>query len=618
MGSPAKRIERLRKKMKKAGVYAYYIPTADFHASEYVNDHFKVREFFSGFTGSAGELLITLDEALLWTDGRYFIQAERELEGSGIRLMRSGVEGVPSLREYLKQNMPEKAVLGFDGRTVTAALGKSLKKCIPSHSIRYKDDLSEGIFLRPKFPRSDIEVLTDDISGENSLERIAKVRDRLKENGCDAIFISKLDEIAYLFNIRADDVTYTPVAMAYAYITLEKAYIFLMDEKADTGYEASLIKAYNDTESFLKSAAVSGTVMADLSSVSYAYYKLIKKRAKIKDIKSPVVIMKAVKNPVEISHIKDIYLKDSVQLTRFIRWITTTDTTETEVSAAEKLLEYRRKIDEFRDLSFETISAYGDNAAIIHYSPAKEHDRTIEKKGMLMVDSGGQYYGGTTDVTRTIVLGELTEEEKRDFTDVACGMLKILNAGFPKGTTGQAIDVLAREKLWKRGADFRHGTGHGVGYMLSVHEGPQAITSRLVSNCQALLPGMLISDEPGIYREGKYGVRTENILLVKEEKKTEDGTFYGFESLTKVPIDDKGMDKALMSSEEIRMYKDYQQAVYDALSPKLDEDEREWLLTYSGLKEVHEVQEEQAVQEVHEVQEVQAVQEIHEVQEADL
>ena len=589
MDTLANRIERLRKKMKKAGVDAYYIPTSDFHGSEYVSDHFKVREFFSGFTGSAGDLLITAKEALLWTDGRYFIQAEKELSGSGIKLMKSGEEGVPSVEQYLK-DLPERSVLGFDGRTVSAHLGKRLKKSIPSHSVKYKTDLSEGIFERPPFPGGDIRVLPDELSGESSIDRIAGIRDKLKENSCEALFISRLDEIAYLFNIRSDDIRYTPVAMAYAYITLEKAYIFLNDEKAETGYPASLVKDYREVNAFLKSSAVSGRVMADLSSVSYLHYRLLKKRAKITDAVSPVVMMKAVKNPVEISHIRDVYHKDSLQLTRFIRHITTAESRETEMSAADMLLEYRKKTEEFNDLSFETISAYADNAAIIHYSPSAEHDREIEKRGMLMVDSGGQYDGGTTDVTRTIVLGELTEEEKRDFTEVACGMLRIMNAVFPKGTTGHCLDVLARERMWKRGVDYRHGTGHGVGYMLSVHEGPQSIRSRSLGKEEPLVPGMLVSDEPGIYREGKYGIRTENILLVEEDRKTDDGQFYRFFSLTQVPIDDRGMERSLMTSEETAMYESYQKSVYESLAPELDAGERKWLREYAGLKDAKEAE----------------------------
>ncbi|MBQ8955605.1 MAG: aminopeptidase P family protein [Lachnospiraceae bacterium] len=577
------RLDELRARMKKAGVYAYYIPTSDFHMSEYTNDYFKVREFFSGFTGSAGELLVTCDNALLWTDGRYFIQAERELAGSGITLMKSGEEGVDTLEEYLKKHMPPDAVLGFDGRTVSAAKAKKLKKAIPSHRIRYKKDLSEGIFIRPDFPRSDIELLDDSITGESGIDRIARLRKELKKKKCDGIFISKLEETAYLFNIRAKDIEYTPVPMSYAYIDMYKAYIFLNDVKADTGYPASIIKPYDEIYDFLKSGKISGRVLVDEGSVNYRCYKLLKKNAKLISGVSPIQLMKAVKNPTETEHIKRIYHKDSVQLTRFIKWITTTDERVTEVSAAEKLLSFRRQIPEFFEPSFTTIAAYGDNAAIIHYEPSADCDRAIERHGLFMVDSGGQYTGGTTDVTRTIVMGELTDEEKADFTDVTCGMLRIRYAHFLKGTTGQNLDILAREHMWKRGLDYKHGTGHGVGYMLSVHEGPQAIRWKNTGEPTELRPGMLISDEPGIYKEGKHGVRTENILLVEEDKKTDDGQFYRFFNLTQVPIDDRGMDRSRMSSEETEMYERYQREVCEALVPELDGDEIKWLYDYCGI-----------------------------------
>ncbi len=576
------RLDRLRINMRKEGVYAFYIPSSDFHASEYTNDYFKAREFFTGFTGSAGELLVTEDAALLWTDGRYFIQAQKQLEGTGITLMRSGEKGVDTLEQYLEKSLPKDAVLGFDGRCVITSKAERLKRSVPSHKIKYKKDLTEGIFIRPAFPVSEVETLSDEVSGESSVDRMAKLREELKKKKCDAVFISDLEETAYLFNIRANDIKHTPVAMAYAYITTEKAYIFLKNEKADTGYPASIIKSYDETESFLKSKA-SGRVLIDPDSVNYRCYKLIKKKAAAVYGISPVQMMKAVKNQTEQSLLKKIYHSDSLQLTRFIKWIAETDTAETEMSAAQKLLELRKKIPCFNDLSFSTITAYGSNAAMIHYEPSKEHDRAIEKKGMLLVDSGGQYTGGTTDVTRTIVMGELSDEEKKAFTMTVCGMLRLRNAHFIQGTKGVNLDILAREKMWKQGIDYKHGTGHGVGYMLGVHEGPQAVRWRGRADDVELRPGMLVSDEPGIYKEGRFGVRCEDILLVEEDTETEDGIFYRFYDLTEVPIDDRGMDKEMMSSEELLMYEDYQRQVISALSDELDKEETDWLKAYCGL-----------------------------------
>lgn len=570
------RLEGLRGHMNDAGLYAYYIPTTDAGSSE--------REFFSGFTGSAGDLLITPEEALLWTDGRYFIQAERELEGTGIILMRSGEEGVETLEEYIKRSFPEEAVLGFYGRDVKAVRAKKLKKALPSHKVCYKKDLSAGIYQRPLLPWQDTEVIGGDLSGESSVDRIAKLRSELASRGLDAVFITDPTETAYLFNIRAWENAYTPAVMSYSYITSQKAYIFLKNEKADTGYAGSIVKSVDEICDFLGSSAVKGRILVDEASADYWCYKLIKKRGKAVSGISPVQLMKAVKNETELSHIRDIYHRDSLQLTRFIRWMDTDGSSKSEMSAADKLLDFRKSIPEFKGLSFPTIAAYGDNAAIIHYEPSAEHDRPVEARGLFMVDSGGQYKGGTTDVTRTLVMGELTEEEKEAFTLTACGMLRIRYAHFIKGTTGVNLDMLARERMWKRGIDYKHGTGHGLGYMLGVHEGPQSIRWKYLDTPCELKPGMLISDEPGVYKKDRFGVRTENILLVEEDVKTEDGVFYRFANLTQVPIDDRGMDKSMMSSEELEMYERYQQEIIEALSPDMDEEEKKWLREYCGVR----------------------------------
>lgn len=575
------RIGRLRARMKKEGVDAYYIPTSDFHFSEYVSDYFKVREFFSGFSGSAGDLLVTMDEALLWTDGRYFLQAEKELSGSGIGLMRSGTDGVPDIFGYLENNLKKKAVLGFDGRTVDAKTAKRFKRV--TRKIRYKKDLTDGIFERPAFPSSEIENLPVGITGMDTAEKLGIIREKLKGAGVSAIFISALDEIAYVLNIRGRDVAYNPFVMSYLYITDEKVWLFAGDGKANVAYDGLIVKPYGEISSFLASDRVKGRTAADLSSTSFLHYRLLKKRSKVVDISSPVRMMKAVKNDTEIERIRDIYLKDSLALTRFIRWICENGTGKSEIEAADRLLRFRQEIPEFRDLSFETISAYGVNAAVIHYSPKKETCAVIGDRGFYLVDSGGQYLGGTTDVTRTIVMGDITPAEKEAFTLVASGMLDILNCVFMKGCRGYNLDILARKGMWEKGIDYRHGTGHGVGYMLGVHEGPCSIRMKTSERDVPLEPGMVISDEPGIYRTGEFGVRTENILVVKKKETTSDGDFYAFESLTKVPIDDRAVDKTLLSDRQRQNYEAYQREVYDALSPFLDEDEKNWLKGYSGI-----------------------------------
>ena len=583
MSEIKERIGRLREAMEREGVYAYYIPTSDFHNSEYVGDYFKVREFFSGFTGSAGDLLVTLNRAFLWTDGRYFLQAEGELTGSGIELMKMGEEGVPDIYEFLKKNMPEGAVLGFDGRTVSAATGKRLKKNVSR--VVYKKDLSEGIFIRPEFPSGAVENLPDEITGMSVMDKLGKLREEMKKKDANGLFISKLDDIAYILNIRGRDVKYNPVVMSFLYITDEKTYLFTgtQTEKPDVAYHGIIIKPYDEVSDFLKSKKVYGRVMVDAESLGYLYFRLIKKRAEVIEAPLPSEKMKAVKNETEIRHLKEIYLKDSVALTRFIKYLTQTDEELTEISASDRLLSFRKSIPEFKDLSFETISAYGKNAAIIHYEPSEDNVTRLERKGMYMVDSGGQYTGGTTDVTRTVVMGELSEEEKKAFTLTAAGMLNILDSFFLKGTTGHQLDVLARLKMWKNGMNYRHGTGHGVGYMLNVHEGPHSIRNKATGKDCPLEPGMLVSDEPGVYIEGKFGVRTENILIVENAFKTGDGEFYRFENLTVVPIDHRGMDYRFLNDDEIRSYESYQKKVCEILKDELNEEEREWLYDYSGV-----------------------------------
>lgn len=575
------RIQRLREIMKKEGVSAYYIPTCDFHFSEYVSDYFKVREYFSGFTGSAGDLLVTDEEALLWTDGRYFLQAEKELEGSGIILMRSGTEGVPDIYSYLEKNLKKKQVLGFDGRTVDVRSAEKFKKTVGK--IVYKKDLTSEIFERPPFPSSKPENLPVEITGMDTVEKIGLLRQKLREAGASSIFISRLDEIAYILNIRGNDTAYNPVVMSYLFVTQERAYLFTKDEKTEISYHGLIVRPYSDVSDFLKSASIGKKVCLDLSSTCFLHYKLIKKRADIIDMTSPVQMMKAVKNDTEIEKLKSVYLKDSLALTRFIRQITQNGIGKSETEAADSLLEFRKRIPEFRDLSFETISAYGENAAIIHYAPKKDDCAVIEGRGFYLVDSGGQYIGGTTDVTRTVVMGDITDEEREGFTLVATGMLEVLNCVFPKGSRGYQLDILARKGLWEKGLDYAHGTGHGVGYMLNVHEGPCSIRNKATKEDVPLEPGMVISDEPGVYIAGRFGVRTENILLVKEKDVPGEKSFYSFESLTKVPIDDRGMDLSLLSDRQKEYYRAYQQEVYDALSPFLDGEEKNWLKDYSGL-----------------------------------
>ena len=587
------RINDLRSAMAEAGITAYYITTADFHNSEYVSDYFKTREFFSGFTGSNGDLLVMQDFAGLWTDGRYFVQAEAELQGTGVTLFKMGEENVPTVLKYMEDNLSEGDILGFDGRTVTASFGKKLKKAAEKKgfSIRFKKDITEGIFKRPAFPVSRAEVLGEDLTGESIASKLQKVREKIRENDADALFLSKLDDIMYLFNIRGKDVECNPVLMSYAYISMDRSVLFLQTDAMTPELKTLLwnteteLMDYFDTDRFLSEIPAGTAVMMDPGEVNYAFFKRIKKSTgKVIFSENPTKLMKAVKNETEIRNMRTIFLKDSLALTRFIlKMRKAGDSEYTEAGAADLLLGFRQEIPEFRDLSFTTISAYGENAAMMHYEPGHDHEVPVENHGFLLVDSGGQYNGGTTDVTRTIVMGDLTEEEKRDYTLTACSMLRLMNAKWLSGCTGRNLDILARERMWNEGMDYKCGTGHGIGYILNVHEGPQNIRWKAAANEAELKPGMAVTDEPGVYKKGKHGIRIENVLLVKEDEKTPDGQFLSFENLTFAPIDDKGIDRSIMDEREIKYYERYQREVYEALKEYLSDEEKEELREYEGI-----------------------------------
>ncbi len=591
MNEVKSRLTALRKAMTGKGITAYYITTADFHASEYVNDYFKVREFFSGFTGSNGDLLVLPERAILWTDGRYFVQAEKELEGSGIELFKMGEEGVPEVKDFIAETLKKGETLGFDGRTVSTSFGRKLSKLAGEKGfmLKYDEDITEGIFNRPPFPVSKAEVLGEELTGESVSSKLKRVRKKLKKNNADALFLTKLDDIAYLFNIRGGDIRYNPVLMSYALITGEKSVLFI-NPGAETEELLShlketdtLLMGYDEILKRLDGLKKKDRVMLDPQGVSFSIYQRISSRHPVILKANPTEKMKAVKNERELKNMKRVCLLDSAALTRFIlHLVNSRDIKEyTEESASDLLLSYRKEIRGFRDLSFSTISAYGENAAMMHYEPGKEEVK-LQRSAFLLEDSGAQYSGGTTDVTRTIVLGRLTKEAKRDYTLTACSMLNLLNVKWLKGCTGRNLDIIARQRMWENGMDYKCGTGHGIGYMLNVHEGPQNIRWKIGNKEAELLPGMIVSDEPGVYKAGKYGIRIENLLAVKNWKKTPDGQFLEFENLTFAPIDDAGIDKSIMSERELKYYLDYQKAVCKALKPYLSEEEFDQLKRYAG------------------------------------
>lgn len=590
-----KRLELLRKEMKKEGMDYYVIPTSDFHNSEYVDDYFKAREYFSGFTGSNGTLVVGADMTGLWTDGRYFIQAARELEGTGITLFRMQEEGVPEIPDFLCERMTEGQTLGFDGRTLSCKKGCELEKKLAEKApegkgitINYGQDLAARVWEdRPKLPCHKITVLPKEVSGKSAAEKMQEVRRKVEEAGAKYFLLSKLDDLMWLLNIRGNDVECNPVALSYGFLTPEEMYFFIqrMEVTEEFGQYAEenhiIIKDYDEIMDFLDEYDYRGKVFLDESNSNYALFKRITGRTEHVEGDNPTEFMKAVKNETELSKIEEVYRKDSVAVIKFIYWLKKNIGKQemTEISAAEYLDNLRRNTEGFLDLSFPTISAYKDSAAMMHYEATEENHKTLSAEGMLLVDSGGQYIGGTTDVTRTIVLGKIEDEIKMHFTLVVMGMLQLTEAKFLYGCTGRNLDILARQPLWSRGIDYKCGTGHGIGYMLNVHEGPQNIRWRFTDSMKEAVieSGMIVSNEPGVYIENSHGIRIENILVAKNAEKNEDGQFMRFDTLTFVPIDREAIDVSYMQPIDVERLNRYHALVYEKTQEYLTEEERRWL-----------------------------------------
>lgn len=586
-----KRLSALRKAMEENKVDYYMITSADCHGSEYVHKHFRARAYFSGFTGSNGTLLVGKKSAALWTDGRYFLQAEEQLAGTGIELMRMEEKGVPEIEEYLQVKLQKGEFLGFDGDCVSAEQGKRLEKICEEKgaAVSFERGLADIAWEnRPARPANPVWELSEEYAGESCGDKLKEVRCILEKEGMDYLFLSSLDDIMWLFNLRGADIACNPVALSYAFVGRDECTLFLQ-KKAAQGLSLErfgvTIEEYDKVFDWIsqKLNKVRGKkVTSPGGYLSHRMRKLLSGKSELILRESPTELLKAIKNETELSCSREAYLKDSAALCKFIYWLKNHVGKEeiTEISAADKLEEFRRQISGFLDISFATICGYADNGAIVHYSATEETDRRLTKKGMVLVDSGGQYMGGTTDVTRTIVLGEVSEEEKRIFSLVSAAMLRLAEASFPEGATGRNLDILAREELWKAHLDYRHGTGHGIGYILNVHEGPQRISWQYRKEAKeyALRAGMLISDEPGMYFAGKFGVRTENILEVVKEEENEYGTFLGFRHLTLVPIDKEALDKRFLTSEDAERINRYHKLVREKVLPLLEQEEKEWLL----------------------------------------
>lgn len=585
------RILALREEMKKVNITAYMVPTSDFHGSEYVGEYFRCRAFLSGFTGSAGTLVVTQDMAGLWTDGRYFLQAEEQLQGSGITLYKMEQEGVPTVVEFLTDLLGEGDVLGFDGRVVDSKEAEELNEKLEKKgaSICYEMDLVDWIWdQRPSLSKEAVMVLDVKYAGESREDKIARIRQEMKKEGADLFLLTSLDDIAWLLNIRGNDVKCNPVVLSYLAMTQEQVILFANREAFSNDVEEELKRAgvsfqeYHRFYDFIKEISDQTTVFLDKKKANYSVVKSLSNGVKVIDKTNLTLLPKAIKNPTEMEHIREAHRKDGAAVTQFIYWLKTQVAKEriTELSAAIKLEEFRGKQKHYMGPSFTPIIGYGAHGAIIHYAATKESNCQMKPEGLVLLDTGGQYLEGTTDITRTVALGTVTEEEKKYFTLVLKGNLNLGAAKFLYGCRGVNLDYLARAPLWELGLDYRHGTGHGVGYFLNVHEAPNGFRYKLADGkgeSAVLEEGMLTSNEPGFYLEGKFGIRHENLILCVKDEKTSYGQFMRFDTVTMVPFDRDAIEKELLSQRERALLNQYHKVVYQTIAPYLDGEVKDWL-----------------------------------------
>ena len=594
------RLAQLRSRMAERGIAVYVIPTADFHESEYVGEHFKTRAYMTGFTGSAGTAVISMEEAGLWTDARYFLQAGEQLKGSEITLFRMGEEGVPTASAYVEEILSRYdgkygRRLAFDGRVINAALGQKFEEIADRHQMEVYagEDLVDLIWEdRPALPCEKAWILAEKYTGESTSSKLAQVRDRMREAGAEAHVMTALYDICWLLNIRGSDISYVPVVLSYLMIWKEQCIWFVqeqaLDGKVKTYLEENQItcRPYEEFYSYLEQLTTGCTVLLDRNVVNYRAVSCIPQDVTIIDEVNPAVYLKAVKNEVQMENIRQAHIKDAVAMCKFMCYLKSNigRVPMTELSTACKLEELRRQQEGFLELSFETISAYAEHGAIVHYAVTEASDRPLEPEGFLLVDSGGHYLEGTTDITRTFALGPITDEMRENFTRVCRANLNLASARFLKGCTGVNLDILAREPLWEAGLDYKHGTGHGVGYLLNVHEGPNAFRWRCLpgrAEDSVLEEGMVTTDEPGLYIAGEYGIRIENELLCRKGEKNDFGQFMYFENLTYVPIDLDAIEPSLMTETERARLNAYHALVFEKISPYLEGEELDFLRRYT-------------------------------------
>lgn len=587
------RIAKLREQMKERGMDVYIVPTADFHQSEYVGEHFKARKFMTGFSGSAGTAVFTMTEARLWVDGRYFIQAAAQIEGTSIEMMKMGKPGVPTIDEYLKEAIPENGTLGFDGRVVAMGNGRRYEEIVAEKNgkIVYAYDLVGEIWEdRPELSKEPVFTLEEKYTGESTASKLKRIREKMAENGATVHVLTTLDDICWTLNIRGNDIEFFPLVLSYAVITMDQMHLYIDESKLDEEIKASFAKdgivlhPYNDIYEDIKAYGAEETFLIDPIRLNYALYSNICKDAKKVEAQNPEEVFKGIKNKVEIENIRKAQIKDSVAHVRFMKWLKehVGKETITEMSASDKLDEFRAEMGNFIRPSFEPISSYGEHAALCHYTSSPETNVELKEGSVFLTDTGAGFWEGSTDITRTYALGEIPEIMKEHFTLIVMCNLGLASARFVKGCSGSNLDPFARKPLWDRGLDFNHGTGHGVGYLLNIHEGPLNIGwGSRGSNIVPLQEGMIFTDEPGIYIEGSHGVRLENELLVREGEKNEYGQFMYLEPLTFIPFDLDAVKAEMLSEEYKKLLNEYHAAVYENVAPYLNDEEKAWLKNYT-------------------------------------
>ena len=589
----SKRITALRAIMKREGIDYYYIPTADFHESEYVVEYFKARKFITGFTGSAGVAVIGQEEAWLWTDGRYFIQAANQIEGSGFGLMKMGQEGVPTVMQYLGEKLQEGQCIGFDARVVNTNDAKEFAKIAAKKhgSLKADRDLLDEVWTdRPALIHQPADVLKDEFNGESTASKLARVREQMEKEEAQYHIISTLDDIAWILNVRGNDIPHVPVVLSFLVIGKEDAMWFveenaLSDAVKEMAAECGItIRPYEDVYAYAATIPENSTVLLDKRKVNYRITNALSETVHIVSKANPSQLMKAIKNEIELENTRKAHLLDGIAVTKFMYWLKKNvgKIPMDEVSVSDYLQSLREQMEGYRDISFDTIAGYNANAAMMHYKAEPDTAAKLEPQGMLLVDSGGHYDTGTTDITRTFVLGPISDIQKKHFTMVVKSNLNLANVKFLYGCNGISLDVICREPIWKENLDYQCGTGHGVGYLLNVHEGPNSFRWQYRPGFDnPFEAGMITTDEPGIYLQGQYGIRTENELICFKGEKNQYGQFMGFENITYVPIDLDGIDKQYLNAEDVKQLNDYHKMVYEKISPYMTPEENEWLKEYT-------------------------------------